>query len=53
MRTRLRRLREAGVDGAMIRIDTLCGRLELPTAYRLSRFVTGPARESGHEHSDN
>lgn len=37
----------------MIRIDTLCGRLELPTAYRLSRFVTDPARESGHEHSDN
>ncbi|MCK8436384.1 hypothetical protein G3I77_26205 [Streptomyces sp. D2-8] len=53
MRTRLRRLREAGVDGAMIRIDTLCGRLTLPTTYRLSRFVTDPARESGHGHPDH
>lgn len=42
MRTQLRRLREAGVDGSMIRIDTLCGRLTLPTTYRLSRFVTDP-----------
>ncbi|RSS82052.1 hypothetical protein EF919_39825 [Streptomyces sp. WAC02707] len=39
MRTRLRRLREAGVDGSMIRIDTLCGRPGVPTTYRLSRFV--------------
>lgn len=46
MRTQLRRLREAGVDGSMIRIDTLCGRLALPTTYRLSRFVTDPRRES-------
>lgn len=53
IRIRLCRLREAGVDGAMIRIDTLCGRLALPTTYRLSRFVTDPARESGHEHSDH
>ncbi len=53
MRTRLRRLQEAGVDGSMIRIDTLCGRLALPTTYRLSRFVTDPARESEHEHSDH
>lgn len=52
MRTRLRRLREAGVDGSMIRIDTLCGRLAVPTTYRLSRFITDPARESEHEHSD-
>jgi hypothetical protein len=52
MRTRLRRLRESGVDGSMIRIDTLCGRLALPTTYRLSRFVTDTARKSGHEHSD-
>ncbi|MFI6653106.1 hypothetical protein ACIBI8_36640 [Streptomyces sp. NPDC050529] len=44
MRTRLRLLREAGVDGAMIRIDTLCGRQAFPTTYRLSRFVTAPAR---------
>ncbi|MFI2764805.1 hypothetical protein ACH5A3_39245 [Streptomyces echinatus] len=53
MRTRLRRLQEAGVDGSMIRIDTLCGRLGLPTSYRLSRFVTDPARASEHEHSDH
>lgn len=37
----------------MIRIDTLCGRLGLPTTYRLSCFVTDPARESEHEHSDH
>ncbi|WP_310726735.1 hypothetical protein [Streptomyces sp. N2A] len=43
MRTQLHRLREAGIEGSMIRIDTLCGRLALPTTYRLSRFVTDPA----------
>ncbi|GHC86390.1 hypothetical protein GCM10010309_65730 [Streptomyces violaceochromogenes] len=53
MRTRLRRLQEAGVDGSMIRIDTLCGRLGLPTTYRLSRFVIDPAREFELEHSDH
>ncbi|GAA5604520.1 Uncharacterised protein [Streptomyces griseus] len=37
----------------MIRIDTLCGRLAVPTPYRLSRFMTDPARESKHEHSDH
>jgi len=52
-RTWLRRLREAGVDGSMIRIDTLCGRLELPSTYRLSRFVTNAGRESEHGHSDH
>ncbi|MDT0567217.1 hypothetical protein RM704_07040 [Streptomyces sp. DSM 3412] len=52
-RTRLRRLREAGVDGSMIRIDTLCGRLGLPTTYRLSLFVTDPGREFAHEHPDH
>lgn len=30
----------------MMRIDTLCGRLALPTTYRLSRFVTDPGWES-------
>ncbi|MEV7325089.1 hypothetical protein [Streptomyces sp. NPDC093970] len=53
MRTRLRRLREAGVDGDLIRIDILCGRLALPTTYRLSRFVTDPTPESEYEHSDH
>ncbi|WP_234433284.1 hypothetical protein [Streptomyces sp. NRRL WC-3549] len=52
-RTRLRRIREAGVDGSMIRIDTLCGRLGLPTTYRLSRFVTDPAPGAGDEHPDH
>ncbi|PPS91479.1 hypothetical protein BZZ08_00359 [Streptomyces sp. MH60] len=37
----------------MIRIDTLCGGLGLPTTYRLSRFVTDPARASEREHSDH
>jgi hypothetical protein len=53
MRTRLRLLREAGVDGAMIRIDTLCGRQVFPTTYRLSQFVTAPGWKSAHEHSDH
>ncbi|MEU7280725.1 hypothetical protein AB0A69_18335 [Streptomyces sp. NPDC045431] len=30
-------------DGAMTRIDTLCGRLTQPTTYRLSRFVPDAA----------
>ncbi|MEU6442880.1 hypothetical protein [Streptomyces sp. NPDC047046] len=47
-RTRLRELRVAGVDGAAIRIETLCGRSALPTAYRLSRFVTDAGRQSPH-----
>lgn len=46
IRTRVRRLREAGVDGPLIRLDTLCGRLTLPTTYRLSLFVTAPEREA-------
>ncbi|MFD8013892.1 hypothetical protein [Streptomyces sp. NPDC058955] len=53
MRTRLRRLRESGVDGSLIRIDTLCGRLALPTTYRLSRFVTDLVRASEREPSDH
>ena len=47
LRARLRRLREERVDGAMIRIDRLCGRLATPTIHRLSRFLPEPARESG------
>ena len=42
LRTHLRRLREARVDEATIRIDMLCGRLVQPTTYRLSRFVAAP-----------
>ncbi|MFD3779505.1 hypothetical protein [Streptomyces sp. NPDC058612] len=45
-RAHLRRLQEARIDGSMIRIDTLCGRLVHQTTYRLSRFVTDPAHES-------
>ncbi|RPK55154.1 hypothetical protein EES43_26975 [Streptomyces sp. ADI96-02] len=37
----------------MIRIDTLCGRLALPTTYRLSRFVTNSRWESDGGHSDH
>ncbi|MFE3084770.1 hypothetical protein ACFXGM_14900 [Streptomyces albidoflavus] len=46
VRTRVRRLREAGVDGSLIRLDTVCGRPMLPTAYRLSLFVTAPERKA-------
>ncbi|MFD5813178.1 hypothetical protein [Streptomyces sp. NPDC127038] len=46
------RLREAGVDGPMIRIDMLCGRLVQPTAYRLSHFVPDPTREPDSGHLD-
>ncbi|MEV5944318.1 hypothetical protein [Streptomyces sp. NPDC051994] len=53
LRTHLRRLREAGIDGPMIRIDTLCGRLVQPTSYRLSQFVADPASESDLEHADH
>ncbi|WNI20487.1 hypothetical protein [Streptomyces sp. ITFR-16] len=42
LQAELGRLREAFVDESMLRIDTLCGRLTHPTAYRLSRFVPGP-----------
>lgn len=54
LRAQQSRLREAGVDGSMIRIDVLCGRLTLPTTYRLSRFVAhsgnpGPQTSSGED----
>ncbi|GAB3209044.1 hypothetical protein ACQEU5_20150 [Marinactinospora thermotolerans] len=52
LRAHVRRLQEAGWDASLIRIDTLCGRLEYPSQYRLSRFVTGPASGSGEEHAD-
>lgn len=39
LRVRLHSLRQARVDEATIRIDTLCGRLMQPTTYRLSRYV--------------
>ncbi|MFI6894687.1 hypothetical protein ACIBM4_11295 [Streptomyces sp. NPDC050256] len=39
LRAQLRSLREARVDEATIRIDTLCGRLMQPTTYRLSPYV--------------
>ncbi|MFD7771298.1 hypothetical protein [Streptomyces sp. NPDC059787] len=52
LRAQLCRLREARVDGSVIRIDTLCGRLTLPTTYRLSRFVADPAYEPDHDHFD-
>ncbi|MEU4116665.1 hypothetical protein AB0F71_19490 [Kitasatospora sp. NPDC028055] len=49
LRAQLRPLREAGIDPSTIRIDMLCGRLVQPTTYRLSRFVTDPGCEAGHD----
>ncbi|MFG3257239.1 hypothetical protein [Streptomyces sp. NPDC048172] len=42
----LRRLRTeaADIDWELTRIDTLCGRLQQPTTYRLSRFVPATGR---------
>jgi hypothetical protein len=37
------RLRQAGADTSLMRIDTLCGRLAQPTVYRLSRFMANSA----------
>ncbi|MER6298201.1 hypothetical protein ABT247_01340 [Kitasatospora sp. NPDC001539] len=51
VRARLRLLQEARIDGSMIRIDTLCGRLVQPTTYRLSRFVVDPVCESDQKRS--
>ncbi|MEU1226231.1 hypothetical protein [Streptomyces sp. NPDC005828] len=53
LRAHLRRLGEEQVDGSTIRIDTLCGRLEQPTTYRLSRFMADLASQSDHQHSDH
>ncbi|WP_344437893.1 hypothetical protein [Kitasatospora nipponensis] len=52
LRIHLRGLQEAGIDASMIRIDTLCGRLQHPSGYRLSRFVTDPTGESDSDHAD-
>jgi hypothetical protein len=43
----VRRLRagEIRIDGSVLRVDTLCGRLVQPTTYRLSLFVADPACE--------
>ncbi|WP_228487008.1 MULTISPECIES: hypothetical protein [Streptomyces] len=46
VRTRVRRLRKAGVDGPLIRLDTLCGRLALPTTCQLSLLVTAAERKA-------
>ncbi|APU40743.1 hypothetical protein ACFCYM_10085 [Streptomyces sp. NPDC056254] len=45
LRDFLRSLRAAGTvaDPAHIRIDTFCGRLNHPTAYRVSVYVPDPA----------
>jgi hypothetical protein len=42
--TQLRRLREGGVDAAMIRIDAPCTRAAGLAAYLVSRFVTDDAQ---------
>ncbi|QES25059.1 hypothetical protein DEJ46_38905 [Streptomyces venezuelae] len=53
VRTHLRRLREAGTDEALIRIDTLCRRPVEQSTYRLSQFVENTARKSDREVSDH
>lgn len=47
LRAYLCALREAGIDGAMVRIDTLCGRLTCPTTHQVSRFAPHPTGEVG------
>ncbi|MEU3498823.1 hypothetical protein ABZ747_35720 [Kitasatospora cineracea] len=53
LRAHVRRLCDAGVDASLLRIDTLCGRQEYPSGYRLSRFITDPAVESDGGHVDS
>jgi hypothetical protein len=53
VRARLRRLQGEGADPSMIRIDTLCGRPEYPTGYRVSRFATHPPSGPGADHAGN
>ncbi|MDX3576097.1 hypothetical protein [Streptomyces sp. FL07-04A] len=45
LRAMLLRLRAAQppIDPAAVRIDTLCGRSDRPTGYRLSLFLPAPA----------
>ncbi|MGW0858046.1 hypothetical protein [Streptomyces sp. NPDC002690] len=47
LRAFLRALREAGVDGATLRITMLCGRLAYPSTHQVSRFVPHPTGEAG------
>ncbi|MGW6685553.1 hypothetical protein [Streptomyces sp. NPDC054961] len=35
----VQRLSAEGTDASQVRLDTFCGRLEFPTAYRVSIFV--------------
>ncbi|MCX5397725.1 hypothetical protein [Streptomyces sp. NBC_00102] len=47
LRAYLRGLREAGVDGPLIEISMLCGRLEFPTTHQVKRFLRHGAGEPG------
>lgn len=51
----LRRLRARAepIDWAMARIDTLCGRLEHPTTYRLSLLMPDSPRDPVRDHTDH
>ncbi|MCX4850217.1 hypothetical protein [Streptomyces sp. NBC_00893] len=54
-RAHLRHLRAGPerIDWAMTRVDTLCGRLVQPTAYRLSLFVPDLACDLRRDPSDH
>lgn len=47
-RAYLLRLRDVSrqIDFVTLRVDTLCGHLQRPTTYRLSRFVPNDEREA-------
>lgn len=49
----IRRLRASGtrLDRTAMRVDTLCGRLERPTTFRLSLFVPKTMPDSGQDSS--
>ncbi|GHG34436.1 hypothetical protein GCM10018791_59600 [Streptomyces zaomyceticus] len=53
LRAYARRLRQAGTDASLIRIDTLCRRPAERSTYRLSRFVENTAREPDREVPDH
>jgi hypothetical protein len=53
LRAHARRLREAGIDESLIRVDLLCRRPVEQSTYRLSRFLENTARETDREISEH
>ncbi|MFF4869689.1 hypothetical protein [Streptomyces sp. NPDC000961] len=53
LRAFLDRLREARIDGSLIRVDTLCRRPVEQSGYRVSRFMAHTAREPDREPADH